>query len=446
VTLTLVLPWFPILLGVGIGGRLLGRARGTFVGVLCALFWVVLVQASVGPALWSDPWTVVTIVTGATAIASVGRWSAQTSSDLSAVQTSACAVSGDEAEPAPDGRGPVVQRLCAAMDQFDDWLDEHRDDRDPWPSFDEFIRSMMFQCCDATHVKPYRLATEGEELVPLHEPDPLVEVDRVPARRGVLGHVVTTGRSYLAGDTTHGELVERLAGESGDTSAWCFAIRQGTQRLGAVLVGQLGIAPDRNKSVLQLVERMITHFWCMLHETMVGRSAVQNDPVSGLPTRAAFLRAADQSLRESYHLGEPLALVVIVLEGLRELTDAGRWNVADDVVREASQALRRKVRMDDCLGRLEGHGFLVLLRRVDSELASLIVRQLMARLKGVCGDDARWRASVCVRCGLAGSGMANPDLRTLLARALAQSRRARIEGVPIASDLGATPICAEAIE
>ena len=47
-TLALLLPWFPILLAVGVGGRLLGRSRGLFMGVLCALFWVMVIQSSVG--------------------------------------------------------------------------------------------------------------------------------------------------------------------------------------------------------------------------------------------------------------------------------------------------------------------------------------------------------------------------------------------------------------
>lgn len=56
VTLTLILPWFPIILGVGVAGRLLGRARGFALGLLCALFWIVLVQASMGPTIWMDFW------------------------------------------------------------------------------------------------------------------------------------------------------------------------------------------------------------------------------------------------------------------------------------------------------------------------------------------------------------------------------------------------------
>ncbi|MFQ5494298.1 MAG: hypothetical protein ACE5EX_02860, partial [Phycisphaerae bacterium] len=75
--LTLLLPWFPIILAVGVGGRLLGRQRGLGLGFLCALFWVVLVQASEGVGIWGNGWSFATMVAGAVAITLMGRWSGE---------------------------------------------------------------------------------------------------------------------------------------------------------------------------------------------------------------------------------------------------------------------------------------------------------------------------------------------------------------------------------
>ena len=469
VILTLLLPWFPILLGVGVGGRLLGRTRGLALGVLCALFWVVLVQASAGPAIWTNPWAVATIVSGAAAIAAIGRWAGETPGATGCLQPVLSSEHGrtsrpchpstaDTAGPPAEEQNAPLQQLSRAIDQFDDWLEEHRNDRNAWPKFDEFVRQVCYQCCRATHVKPYRLLSEGDQLVPLREPDPLVDLESLSARRGIVGHVITTGRSYVAGDPTQGELVEELAhpgyglqttGCSLEPEArsrtcppivWCFPIRQGTCRLGVVIAGQLDVVPERNKVLLRAVEQLINQFWCTLTETLRSRTAVQIDPVSGLHTRPAFLRAGEQSLDESYSQGEPVAVAVIAMEGLRELSDSGRWEVADELIQGIADSLRRKVRTDDCLGRFDGSRFIILLRRVDSELASLIVTQIMSRVSAVCSDQARWNVTVGVRCGLAGSGIETPDLRTLVSRALVQCRRARVEDTPIASDLAPVPV------
>jgi diguanylate cyclase (GGDEF)-like protein len=465
--LTLFLPWFPILLGVGVGGRLLGRGRGLALGVLCAFFWIVLTQASAGITVWKHPWPVATIILGAIAIAAMGAWAGDhavadpeaTARPGAAEATPPSRISnlkseiskGSRDHGASPGKGAFrrdsfesdpcdpgasgLDRLAAAIDRFDDWLVEHRGDADPWPAFGEFIRTTLYECCRATHVKPYRLTSEGDELIALREPDPFAATHRLSARVGIVGHVVTTGRSYHAGDRAHGELVGALAEASRESIAWCFAVSRGTKRLGAVMVGRLDVDPGQNRAMLGATQRLIGQFWCTLDDAVHARAADQYDPVSGLHTRPAFLEVARQTIGESYASGEPVAAVVIALEGLRSLNDSGRWETADELVRDVSAYLRGKVRMDDRLGRFDGSRFILLLRRVDSELATLIVRQIITRLTTLCGDSARWRAAIHVRCGLAGSGTEQPDPRTLISEALTELQRARSEGLTIARDL-----------
>ena len=79
--LTLLLPWFPIILAVGVAGRLLGKTRGIGIGIACALFWIVLAQAGSNHAVWTDPWIVVSLITGSLAIIAMGAWSADVALD-----------------------------------------------------------------------------------------------------------------------------------------------------------------------------------------------------------------------------------------------------------------------------------------------------------------------------------------------------------------------------
>ena len=443
--LTLFLPWFPILLGVGVGGRLLGRSRGLALGILCGFFWIVLTQASAGIGIWQQPWPVATILIGALTIAAMGAWAGDHAvvnyqargSVLKEAKFGGLSAVSPRHEFFADQRGceAGLDQLGSAIDRFDDWLAEHRKEVDPWPAFGEFIRATLYECCRATHVRPFRLTSEGDELAALHEPDPLAPTQRISARVGIVGHVVTTGRSYHAGDRSRGELIGALAEASDESIAWCFAICRGAQKIGAVVAGRLDIAPEQNRALLGATQRLIGQFWCLLDEAIHARAADQFDPVSGLQTRPAFLQSAEQTLGESYASGEPVAVVVIAIEGLRNLGDSGRWETADELVHEVSVYLRGKVRKDDRLGRFDGSRFILLLRRVDSELATLIVRQIFGKLSLVCGDVDRWRETIKIRCGLAGSGNEKPDSRTLISRALTESQRARREGLAIGSDL-----------
>ena len=97
--------------------------------------------------------------------------------------------------------------------------------------------------------------------------------------------------------------------------------------------------------------------------------------------------------------------------------------------------LRWKLRADDGLGRFDGSRFVLLLRRVDSELASLIMDQLTSCLAELCDERERSLTKINIRCGLAGSGTGQPDLRILVSEALTQCTRARREQIRVASDM-----------
>jgi len=423
--LSLLLPWFPIVLAVGVGGRLLGRNHGIAMGILCALFWIVLVQASVGVAIWAYSWNVMTIVAGAVAIVAMGGWAGEMCLDSDGVRLGGPRGTAETTRGEDETSNEAVTQLSRAIDQFNDWLEEHRTDANPWARFDELIRSILYEGFKATQVTSYRLIGEDEELIRLRDVGTSIDVEPLSARRGIIGHVLTTGRAYLAGDRTQGELVDELAGESADPIAWCFGVRQGPRRLGVTVVGQLGVPPHRYRPLLRHTEQLINQMWCTLLEATRNREAIESDPISGLPVRSAFLHTAQLSLRESYKQGEPVAVAVIALEGLRKLSDSGRWEAADELVRAVGSRIRQKVRLDDRVGRFDESRLVVLLRRVDSELATLIVNQMMTRITLLCGDPGRWRADIKVRCGVAGSGTGQPDLCALLCEDHRRRRRAR---------------------
>ncbi|MFQ5592053.1 MAG: GGDEF domain-containing protein [Phycisphaerae bacterium] len=440
-TLTFILPWFPIILGVGVGGRLLSRTHGYALGILAASFWLLLVHASDASAIWSDPWSTLSALSGVLSIVSMGGWAGETGAGRgSSVGRQQPRDQSEHISAQREEEQSALDRLLFVMNQFTGWLDAHRDDSDPWCHFDDFLRSAMYECCRASHVKPFRLTADGAELRPLCEPDPFRETQPFSARQGIVGHVLTTGRSYAASDSTQGDLVLQLGEESAESIAWCFAIREGSRRIGVVVAGQLELDADRHRRLLRIAEHLIGQWWCRLLEVAQSRAALLDDPVSGAYTREAFLRLAHQSLSYSYKQNEPVAVAVVAVENLRIFNDSGRWETADEIIKRVGGVLRRKVRLDDRLGRFDGSRFIILLRRVDSELATLIISQIMSQLTACCDAPERNEPQVRIRCGIVGSGTATPTLRELVSRALMQCRRAREDDLQISSDLQYEPV------
>jgi len=433
---TLLVSWFPIILAVGIGGRMLDRRRATGLGVLCTFFWVILLQACHGPEVWMGAMRALSILAGSGAILAMGAWAGEMSLPSATLKTPGHSPIGPVGSG--DGRqdSEALGSFSSMLDRFDTWLEQHQGDIDPWPKFDEFIRTVLYESCAATHVKPFHVLCEGDELSPLRGIDPFEDVPRVSARRGIIGDVIATGRSYVAGTRPSGESTPYPAREAGEELlTWCFPIMQGTRGIGVVMIGQLGIAPDSNEHRLHAAERMVALFWRMLCETCRSRTASMNDPASALFTRETFLRVSDETLQNSYGQGEPVALAVIALEQLRHLNDTARWDVADELVREVSILLKDRVRTDDHVGRFDGSRFLILLRRVDLSLATLILEQLLTRLQDLVGDNSRWRISMGVRCGVTCSGKEQPDMHSLISQAIAQCHKARVEDKAVCGDL-----------
>jgi len=522
--LDMMLPWFPIVLSAAIGARLVGPRKATWLGLTCALFWVIVVQTTTGVPFWADAVTLASLIAGSAAIVGMAHWSAVWEG-----QEESQKAKGERRKTNRDQgiRGLRDQGIEGSRDQdadfeavveavgaFDDWLERHRCGSDPWPAFDEFLRGLLHEHCGAAHTRPYRLLSEGEGLLPLRAMDAHDREELLPAREGILGHVATSGRSFYAGDRSQGELVMALAESGGRGScragegsprglkpaahgdgsprgvrsatepggrsaaycgpAWCFAIRSGGRTIGVVSVGQLGEVgatrarrkplPDGrgaeeplpsgsrlgrpqgrgsdwgppSRSLLRAFEHLTTQFWITLGEVCRSRSAAMTDPVSMLMTREAFLDEARRAGDDSYGHGEPIAVVVMAVEGLRRLMDDGRWSLADDVVHEVSSLMRHRLRPDDLLGRFDDSRFLLLLRRVDSALASLIAAQLVDRLGRLAVAKVFPGGEIGVRCGVCGSGSPSahsPPVEALIKDAVRLCHLARQQGIPVASDV-----------
>jgi diguanylate cyclase (GGDEF)-like protein len=438
VSLSLLLLWFPVVLAVGVGGRLLDRGRGAALGLLCAMFWTVLAAVSTDSLLWSSGLSAAGWLVGAATIVLVGAWSGEHAVGAGGMTSRRRSAESGRASPLPamtEEDTSTCVLVASTLARFEDWLEQHCVELDPWPRFQEFLRGFLFEAVGARHVRLFRLFDEGQELIPLHGSGGADAAERVSAREGIIGHVVTTGRSFVWGDPRHGDLVAQLASQGDSPPAWCFPVRRGSRRLGVIRVGQLDHDPRAVGERVRVVERVATLMWVMLDEAVRGFAARMHDAVSLMLNREAFMRIGEETVEDAYRLGEPIALAVVTLERLRALNDSGRWESADELVREVAELIRKKVRSDDVLGRFDGSRFLVLMRRVDSELARLILQQLVGRLATVCGDRSRWRATIDVRAGLAGSGTDTPTLRTLISRAIGHCHRARETEQTLCSDV-----------
>jgi diguanylate cyclase len=97
------------------------------------------------------------------------------------------------------------------------------------------------------------------------------------------------------------------------------------------------------------------------------RRQANTDDLTGLPNRRSFQRELESYTREANATGEPLALMLIDLDGFKELNDTLGHHAGDLVLEQLGPRLAGAVRTGDFLARLGGDEFAVLMPGVSGE-------------------------------------------------------------------------------
>ncbi len=343
--------------------------------------------------------------------------------------------------------GPTSSPLIAPcplyplVSAFYGWLEEHELHSDLWLSFDQLIRETLSAHLGATRVRCYHVRPGCDTLAPLSQVrnNGWNRSDTGPtrgpsSREGVLGHVATTGREFLAADPATAPLLQNLAAQGDEAWTCVWPVRSARATIGVLAVHDLRDPAILTSEVRAGVGQIVALCWRHLACLEQLRTARRTDPPSGGLTRQDFFVAAEHALTQSYAENEPVVLVVLALEGLRRLDDAGLWRERDALVKRLGGVFDGRIRSDDLVGRFSDDRFVVLLRRLDEGLGRLIAEKLLTAANECAVGLENAQGQVRVRVGLAGSGLVHPGapgLGTLLEAAFDAVERARGTNTPI---------------
>ncbi|HLG08802.1 MAG TPA: bifunctional diguanylate cyclase/phosphodiesterase [Gaiellaceae bacterium] len=89
-------------------------------------------------------------------------------------------------------------------------------------------------------------------------------------------------------------------------------------------------------------------------------SEALRDPLTGLPNRALLDDRIEQALRQSRRSGEPFTLIVVDLDGFKDVNDVRGHRAGDAVLRTLAQRFEAILRESDTVARVGGDEFVVL--------------------------------------------------------------------------------------
>jgi diguanylate cyclase (GGDEF)-like protein len=215
-------------------------------------------------------------------------------------------------------------------------------------------------------------------------------------------------------------IVSRTAGEEAAvaamrTGAHDYILKDNLARLVPAVERELRDATVRRER--RRVERRLVHL-------------AYHDALTDLPNRALLHDRLEQASRVANREGTPIALLLLDLNGFKQINDTMGHHAGDRVLQAVASRLRATLREADTVARLGGDEFAVVLPRTDIDGAVLAAQKLLHEIEQPCVIDHR-SLSVRSSLGIACLPDHGTSAETLLQKADVAMYVAKTEGIGI---------------
>lgn len=163
-----------------------------------------------------------------------------------------------------------------------------------------------------------------------------------------------------------------------------------------------------------------------------------HDPMTGLINRRRLDEELDRELAAAARHGEPGALMMLDLDGFKQINDSYGHEAGDEALIAISHAVLARLRRTDIFARVGGDEFVVLLPRTSVGDASAIAADLLRTVRATpvaAGEgDERLTASVGIAVFTADEEVPIDDLLTAADRAMYDAKHAGRDRYAVAAD------------
>lgn len=158
----------------------------------------------------------------------------------------------------------------------------------------------------------------------------------------------------------------------------------------------------------------------------VQRLAV-TDPLTGLFNRHKLTESLEAELERARRYKRPLSLIMVDLDGLKEINDTFGHPVGDTVLQDVASAITSLVRRVDLATRFGGDEFLILLPEADQQEAASVAARISQKIGAIPLDGRAISASIGVAQWR--PGLAEPDdFLAAVDEALYRAKHRRLNG------------------
>lgn len=135
------------------------------------------------------------------------------------------------------------------------------------------------------------------------------------------------------------------------------------------------------------------------------------DALTGLYNRRHFFECLDKELAEALAQEQPLSLLVLDLDGFKQVNDEFGHDEGDRLLMRVGKQLLREVRDSDIVARFGGDEFVAVLPNTSTDIAERVANRIVSRLKHARSTDKASMVSASV--GVATTGEQIRDAKIL---------------------------------
>ncbi|HXH52280.1 MAG TPA: GGDEF domain-containing protein [Sphingomicrobium sp.] len=127
-----------------------------------------------------------------------------------------------------------------------------------------------------------------------------------------------------------------------------------------------------------------------------------HDPLIELPNRRGFMRQLESLIARVTRHGEPAAMLFVDIDGLKMINDTFGHAAGDEALIYVAQLLVSGVRKSDCVARIGGDEFGILIERADEASAEETASRLATMIADCefCHDGTCLPLSVAIGIGM----------------------------------------------
>ncbi|MEA2635853.1 MAG: hypothetical protein QOH92_2620 [Chloroflexota bacterium] len=249
----------------------------------------------------------------------------------------------------------------------------------------------------------YLLEDDGRTLRPVYFSDTQrPEYDGVTAEtlavqvgEGITGWVAETKQGALVGDTVRHPKAMHVPGTSEtDESMLALPVIFEDNLIGIIVTAKLGLhqyTGDHLRLMTILANQAaVSIFNARLIERLA--ATARTDPLTGLANRRAFERELEQRLAAA--LPEPFCVIMLDVDGLKQVNDARGHAAGDAVLKRVASVLTANLRAVDVVTRWGGDEFVLLMPGTDQVGAISLARRVGGTLRNP--DDPSGPISVSI--------------------------------------------------